>query len=154
MESVPPKVREIAVIKLLIHVTKWAGAGLLTILLAWQASSGPVLEESEVIVHVGVPEVEIQIDALRFSVDRPWEGPVICELPPGVHLLTMQQAGVEIYREVFTLEGGRSAILTAWDEYGRLKEDADSSAPGSPIPVNAYELVVGPAPDSRAAARE
>jgi hypothetical protein len=142
------------VVKPLIRVAKWAGAGALTVLLAWQASSGPVREETEVIVHVGVADVELWIDDHRFSVDRPWEHPVVCELPPGDHLLTMLREGVEIYREVFTLETGRGRVFTAWDENGCLKEDADPSAPGSPLPINAFELVVSPAPDSRAAARE
>ncbi|MDR3618981.1 MAG: hypothetical protein P4L85_06485 [Paludisphaera borealis] len=141
-------------IKLLIHVAKWTGAAALTVLLAWQASSGAVREESEVIVHVGVPDVEIRIDEFRFTVDRPWDCPVSCELPPGDHLLTMHQAGVELYREVFTLENGRGRVLTAWDEDGRLSGAPELSSPASPEPVKELEIVVGPDVDSRTPAGE
>jgi hypothetical protein len=111
-------------IRFLVGASKWAGAFLLAACLAWQASSDLVCLDSEATIHVGVPDVEIWVDDLRFHVDLPWEHPIVCQLPQGEHVLAMLKDGVEIYRETFRVEAGEDRVLTAWDEYGMLGPDA------------------------------
>jgi len=113
--------------KLLIGALKWAGAFAIVGGLAWQAASNPIRLDSEVVVHVGVGDVDVLIDGLRFHVDRPLEHPIICQLATGVHELAMLKDGVELYYETFAVEEGEDNVLTAWDENGVLLRDPSAS---------------------------
>jgi hypothetical protein len=114
--------------KFLIGLGKWAGAFALVGALAWQAASDPIRLEPYVTIHVTVPEVEVWVDDFRFQVVRPWEDPIVCQLPEGVHVLAMRKDGVELYYETFVVEEGEDNVLTAWDAKGVLGRDPDASA--------------------------
>jgi hypothetical protein len=130
--SRPSEVKEEVVIKFLIHLSKWAAACVITALLASAAISRTGPEECEVVVHVGASDVEVQIDGLRFTIDHAWGAPVICELPPGLHTLTMVRDGGELYHEEFRLERGKDRVLTAWDQQGLLQTGPNSPSPSAP----------------------
>jgi hypothetical protein len=132
--------------KLLIGAGKWAGAFALVGALAWQAASHPIRLDAEVVVHVTVPDVEVWVDDLRFQVVRPWEHPIVCQLPEGVHELAMRKAGVELFHETFVVEEGEDNVLTAWDENGVLGCEPDAAAERTAFQSGA-ERSIGFAPD-------
>jgi hypothetical protein len=114
--------------KFLIGAGKWAGAFAILGVLAWQAASHPIRVESDVTIHVAVPDVEVWVDDLRFRVVTSQGDPIVCQLPEGVHELTMRKDGVELYRETFAVKEGEDNVLTAWDENGVLDAAAERTA--------------------------
>jgi hypothetical protein len=114
--------------KFLIGAGKWAGAFALLGAFAWQAASHPIRQGADVVIHVSVPDVEVRVDDLRFRVVVPRRDPIVCQLPEGVHELTMRKDGVELYHETFVVKEGEDSILTAWDEKGVLDADPGATA--------------------------
>ena len=114
--------------KFLIGAGKWAGAFAILGVLTWQAASHPIRLESDVTIHVAVPDVEVWVDDLRFRVVVSQGAPIVCQLPEGVHELTMRKDGVELYRETFAVKEGEDNVLTAWDENGVLDAAAERTA--------------------------
>ncbi|QDV36533.1 hypothetical protein [Tautonia plasticadhaerens] len=91
------------------------GGGLLGLAsLGWIATHcGP--PTGRAVIHVAEADVELTVGASSYRIEELRPAPIICELPSGVHELVLLREGRVLRRESFSLRGGESVVLTAWD---------------------------------------
>jgi hypothetical protein len=90
--------------------------------------AGP--RDCEVVVHVTEVGVTVKIDGWVYPVDPTPGAPIVCELQPGNHTLTMDRGDRSLYREEFTLSPGEHRVLTAHDETRPIPKEVPRPAPG------------------------
>ena len=66
------------------------------------------------VVHVCNDRVAVRVDGEVIDVEEQPLSPLVFHLAAGDHELIMSRAGVVLYREGFTLQGGEERVLTAW----------------------------------------
>ncbi len=66
-------------------------------------------------VHVPKPNVDVMVDDERYHIETIWDTPIVCELSPGPHVLSMSRSGRVVYEENFSLGVGQEVVLTAWE---------------------------------------
>jgi hypothetical protein len=86
-----------------------------------QHSGQSPLEQGIAYVHVTAGDVVVTVDGLEYHVTSAWDGPIVCELRPGKHMLRMSRNGELLYEEEFSVAVGKDVVLTAWE---RLPKDA------------------------------
>jgi hypothetical protein len=86
-----------------------------------QHSGQSSLEQGIAYVHVAASDVDVIVDGLEYHVTSAWDGPIVCELRPGKHMLRMSRDGEVLYVEEFSVAVGKDVVLTAWE---RLPKDA------------------------------
>jgi hypothetical protein len=94
------------------------GASCLMGAVCWKTADSTAPLQSEVVVHVTEDGVEVAIDEVTYLLADRYAGPIVCQLQPGRHLLTMAKEGRLLYREEFMLRGGEDQVLTARAEAG------------------------------------
>ena len=98
-----------------IETARRAGTVVLGLVVLWQVAERAGRKDGEVVVHVTESGVEVMIDDRPYRYDRFPGPPIVCELRPGTHRLTMSRGGRLLHDETFALESGGQAVLTAWD---------------------------------------
>jgi hypothetical protein len=68
-----------------------------------------------VYVHVSEGYGDLNVDDATYHVRSLWETPIVCELEPGTHVLTMSRNGRMVYHEEFSLHPGEELVLCAWE---------------------------------------
>jgi hypothetical protein len=111
--------------KILLSISRRAGALLLGALILWQVAehSGPMTGRA--IVHVATLPANVTVDDVTYNVESLLMSPIVCDLSAGRHTVLMLQQGRVLYEEQFTVKPGEELILTAWDGY----KDGRSPAP-------------------------
>jgi hypothetical protein len=99
--------------------------------ICWKSAETAGPNQSEVIVHVTENGVEVGIDGMVYLIADRFDGPILCELNSGRHLLTMSRDGQLLYREEFSLQRGEQRVLTAW---ALLGENPSTSCPSPEQP--------------------
>jgi hypothetical protein len=96
----------------------------------WQVvlHAGP--RDCEVVVHVSEVGATVKIDGWVYPVDPNPGMPIVCDLRPGNHTLTMSRDDRLLYREDFTLGLGEYRVLTAYDETRPPPKPIPRPAPG------------------------
>ncbi|QDV35923.1 hypothetical protein [Tautonia plasticadhaerens] len=114
---------------LVVWASRAAGGGALgVVVLGFVAEhSGP--RTGEVVVHVTEPGVELSVGGISLDVRERRYEPLVFELPAGRHELTMSRGGRLLHREWFSIEGGDSVVLAAWDQEGQPHPAAAASPP-------------------------
>ena len=109
---------------LFVRLVKSAGSGLLGLaVLGWVVDSVGT-PTGHAVVHVTESDVTVQVGGNTYEfADRPGD-PIVCELRPGTHELTMPRDGRVLYEQSFRIRRGESLVLTAWDPE-RLRRDAE-----------------------------
>jgi hypothetical protein len=80
--------------------------------LLWVAAHvGP--QTGTVTIHVAEPDVVVSVGDLTFRVEDDLFTPLVCDLPPGQHRLTMQRGATVLYAETFSIGGGEDRVLGA-----------------------------------------
>jgi hypothetical protein len=81
----------------------------------WEVAlhSGP--PNGKVYVHVAQGYGDLTVDDATYHVRTPWETPVVCELQPGAHVVTMSRDSRVVFQEEFSLDAGEELVLTAWE---------------------------------------
>jgi hypothetical protein len=64
-------------------------------------------------IHVSTSEVDLTVDESAYRVESLAETPVVCVLPPGLHVVRMSRSGTMLYEEAFVLEPGQEVVLCA-----------------------------------------
>ena len=111
--------------ELFLRLAKVVGSSLLTLVtLGWIVEhAGP--PSGRAVVHVTESDVTVQVGGNTYEfAERPLE-PIVCELRPGKHELTMTRDGRVLYEQTFRIRRGESVVLTAWDPE-RLRRGRDS----------------------------
>jgi hypothetical protein len=119
-------------------------AGLtLSALVLWQVAEHSTPDSSEVVVHVCEQGVDVTVDDLGFRSNGIVDGPVVCSVRAGKHVLRVYRAGKVIYEKEFTVRKGQDLILAAWDEnrYQEAREDAGGDLPGNSGPATAARFI-------------
>lgn len=83
----------------------------------------------ETVIHVTEADVDIFVDDRAFRIGARRHAPLVVDLPPGEHILSMSRGDATLYEERFTLLSGTGAVLTAWDPR-RLATVADEAVAG------------------------
>ncbi len=66
-------------------------------------------------IHVSTTGVDVTVGDAAFRVESLAETPIVCSLPPGLHVLQMSRAGTVLYEESFALEPGQEVVLCAYE---------------------------------------
>jgi hypothetical protein len=92
----------------------------------WQVHNQCSFMKGVAYVHVTTPAVDVTVDDQTYRVETLWDSPIVCELPPGRHLLRMLRNECIIFEQEFTLSSGQEVVLTAWEGF---KENAAEEPP-------------------------
>jgi hypothetical protein len=92
-----------------------AAAPLTGLLLLAGVVKNAFLTDAEVIVHVTEPDIEAAVAGRMFRIGVLSGDPIVCGLAPREHEPVMRRGGRARYRETFTVRGGESVVLTAWN---------------------------------------
>ena len=57
----------------------------------WQVHNQCCSMKAVAYVHVMTPAVDVTVDDQTYRVETLWDSPIVCELPPGRHLLRCSQ---------------------------------------------------------------
>jgi hypothetical protein len=82
-------------------------------------------------VHVSTPGVDVKVDDLAYRVESSWDTPIVCALPPGLHVLRMYRNGTLLYEQEFTIEPGMELVLCAWEKPSAKPAETPTDRPGS-----------------------
>jgi hypothetical protein len=82
---------------------------------AWRVAEQAPANHGEVIVHVVEDGVDVSIDGDISRVNDWRDTPVVRELPPGPHWVSMIRDGTMLEARVFAVRPGDSVVLTLWD---------------------------------------
>ncbi|MFO0892853.1 MAG: hypothetical protein U0790_27400 [Isosphaeraceae bacterium] len=86
-----------------------------TFVLFWVANrSGP--DESELVVHVSEPDVELSIGEETYTIKGRALQPIVRILPPGSYSVVVRRGPRELFRQAFDLRPGGHVVCTAWDQ--------------------------------------
>lgn len=113
--------------KVCVALARRVGVPLLGGMIFWQVAKHSGSTDGQIIVHVTRPQVHVVVDGVKYWVEDVWHTPIVCDLRPGRHQVSMLRNGRVLYQEEFTLAAGEERILTAWDGYtdGRSPKPAD-----------------------------
>jgi hypothetical protein len=105
-------------------------SGLLSLaVLGWVVvHCGP--RETEVVVHVMEPDVELTVGDQTYQIEGRRYEPIVSELSPGWYPLIMSRGDRILYEESFEVRRGDNIVLTAWDAE-RLRRDQASTKTGA-----------------------
>jgi hypothetical protein len=84
-------------------------------MILWQVAEHSGSTNGQVIVHVTMLQVHVEVDDATYWVESLGETPIVCDLGPGRHQMRMLRNGRVLYQEEFTLAAGESRVLAAWD---------------------------------------
>jgi hypothetical protein len=88
-------------------------------------------------VHVGRGCGDLNVDDASYHIKSLWETPVVCNLEPGRHVVTLSRDGRIVYEEKFPLDAGEELVLTARE---RVEPENPPNTPevefisGKPLP--------------------
>jgi hypothetical protein len=88
-------------------------------------------------VHVERGCGDLNVDDATYQIKSLSETPVVCNLEPGRHVVTLSRDGRIVYEEKFSLDAGEELVLTAWE---RVEPENPPSMPeaefilGKPLP--------------------
>ena len=100
---------------LLLRASKAAGSGMLGLAVLSFVADQSGSKTGEAVVHVTETDVDLTIGGNSYRISTRRDPPIVCLLPAGQHELIMKRGSRILQKEWFTLEGGDSVVLTAWD---------------------------------------
>jgi hypothetical protein len=94
---------------------KTVGVLVLGSAILWQvgAHSGP--PNGTAYVHVTTAPVDVTVDEKTYHVETLANSPVVCEVPPGKHVLRMTRHGLTLFQQKFSLKSEGEIVLVAWE---------------------------------------
>jgi hypothetical protein len=119
----------IAIRSVVFATTKAMGTLGLGGVILWQvaAHSGP--QTGAACVHVSAPNTEVIVDGLAHHVETLWNSPIVVELRPGRHKLSVFHEGQVIDEREFTLGVGEEIVLVAGDRPTETQLSAQQMEP-------------------------
>ena len=108
-----------------------AGAVLAVVMLGWIANKvgGP----GTAVIHVTESDVIVGVDGLEFAVKARRYEPIVLELQPGPHAVTMSRGDERLYEGEFRVKANADAVVTLYDT--RRDGGPPLPWPGGPRPV-------------------
>ena len=96
---------------LLIDAACTLGSSAIGGVVLWQTILHVGPRECEAVVHVMETGVVVKIDGWVYPAE-PWPGkPIVCDLRPGNHTLTMSRGDRQLYREEFALRASNNTSI-------------------------------------------
>lgn len=71
--------------------------------------------DAELVIHVAEPDVVLTVGDQSFTIQGLDVRPIVCEVEPGSHVLTLRRDDRVLYQETVAVDPGESRVCTAYD---------------------------------------
>jgi hypothetical protein len=106
--------RRVAMKRILVSFLHYAATLSIGGVVVWQVATHGGRHNGHAVVHVGVANVELEIDGERCLIDTIPAAPLVFELPAGWHSLRLIRADGVTFAQPFEIQPGEDSVLTAW----------------------------------------
>jgi hypothetical protein len=106
------------------------GAAMLGGAILWAVARQAGPRDCEAVIHVAEAALEVRVDGWAYPHGDARSSPIVCDLRPGRHTLTVLRAGSPVHQGTFDLDPGDHIVLTAMDDAWLKAEIPDEARAG------------------------